>query len=72
LPPLDRAEATLTPRELEIVHLIGTGLSNKEIARRLDIGLATTKSHVHHAFAKLNVQRRSQVVSRLHEAPARG
>jgi DNA-binding NarL/FixJ family response regulator len=52
---------TLTARELEIVHLISTGLSNKEIARQLNIGLATAKSHVHNVLGKLNVQRRGQV-----------
>ena len=52
----------LTPRELEIVRLISTGLSNKEIARQLNIGLATAKSHVHNVLGKLNVQRRGQVV----------
>jgi DNA-binding NarL/FixJ family response regulator len=62
---------TLTPRELEIVRLIGSGLSNKEIARQLDISLATTKSHVHNALGKLNVQRRSQVVTWIHAGPPR-
>jgi len=52
---------TLTPRELEIVRLISTGLSNKEIARQLNIGLATAKSHVHNVLGKLNVRRRGQV-----------
>ena len=62
-PKSESATQTLTPRELEIVRLISVGLSNKEIARRLNIGLATTKSHVHNALAKLNVQRRGQVAS---------
>lgn len=53
----------LTPRELEIVRLISTGLSNKEIARQLNIGLATTKSHVHNLLGKLNLQRRGQVAT---------
>jgi two-component system, NarL family, nitrate/nitrite response regulator NarL len=57
-------DATLLPaltlREMQVVELIGIGLSNKEIARRLNIGLGTTKSHVHNLLAKLNIQRRSQ------------
>ena len=53
----------LTRRELEIVGLIGSGLSNKEIARRLNIGLATTKSHVHSVLSKLRLQRRGQAAS---------
>jgi two-component system nitrate/nitrite response regulator NarL len=58
--------ASLTPREMEIVHLISTGLSNKEIARRLNIGLATTKSHVHNALGKLNLQRRGKAANWMH------
>jgi len=57
------APAKLTRRELEILGLIGTGLSNKEIARRLNIGVATTKSHVHSVLSKLNVQRRGQAAN---------
>ena len=62
-PKADSGPQALTPRELEIVRLISTGLSNKEIARRLNIGLTTTKSHVHNALGKLNVQRREQVAT---------
>jgi two-component system, NarL family, nitrate/nitrite response regulator NarL len=56
------ADATvLTAREDQVVRLLAAGLSNKEIARRLDIGLATVKSHVHNVLGKLNLERRSQV-----------
>ena len=55
----------LTRREREAAELIAKGLSDKEIARRLNIGLGTTKSHVHNLLSKLNVQRRGQVVARL-------
>jgi two-component system, NarL family, nitrate/nitrite response regulator NarL len=51
----------LTKRERQVAELITSGLSDKEIARQLNIGLATTKSHVHNLFAKLSLQRRSQV-----------
>jgi DNA-binding NarL/FixJ family response regulator len=57
----------LTKREREAAELIATGLSDKEIARRLNISLATAKAHVHNLLGKLNVQRRGQVVVRLHE-----
>jgi DNA-binding NarL/FixJ family response regulator len=50
----------LTFREMQVIELIGIGLSNKDIARRLNIGLGTTKSHVHNLLSKLNIQRRSQ------------
>jgi DNA-binding NarL/FixJ family response regulator len=55
--------AQLTKREHEISVLISAGLSNKEIARRLDIGVATTKSHVHNLLNKMNVQRRGQAAA---------
>jgi two-component system nitrate/nitrite response regulator NarL len=51
----------LTARERDIVQCLGAGLSNKDIARRLNIGLATTKSHVHNVLNKLVLERRSQV-----------
>jgi two-component system, NarL family, nitrate/nitrite response regulator NarL len=61
----------LTAREVEIVQLLATGLSNKEIARRLHIGLATTKSHVHNLLTKLELPRRSHAASWLRQhAPA--
>lgn len=48
----------LTSRELEIVTLIDSGFSNKEIASRLDIQLATVKNHVHNILDKLGVRGR--------------
>jgi two-component system nitrate/nitrite response regulator NarL len=56
--PADPIEASLTRREREIVELIEGGLSNKEIALRLGIELATVKKHVHHVLDKLHVSRR--------------
>lgn len=58
--PVDSA-AALTAREGQVVHLVASGLSNKEIARQLDIGLPTVKSHVHNVLSKLALQRRSQL-----------
>lgn len=43
----------LTRREREVLALIGQGLSNKEIARRLAISAATVKTHLHHVYTKL-------------------
>ena len=57
----------LTPREREIMRLIDQGMSNKDIARHLGIGVATAKSHVHHILEKLNVRRRSQASARLRQ-----
>jgi two-component system nitrate/nitrite response regulator NarL len=57
--------AELTRREIEILRLVGAGLSNKDIARRLNISLGTTKSHVHNLLGKLSLQRRAEVIARL-------
>jgi LuxR family maltose regulon positive regulatory protein len=66
LVPTFRAEAlhALSTRETEILKLIAQGFSNKEIARNLDIGPETVKSHLKSVFTKLGVERRAQAVSR--------
>ena len=59
----DRIESVdLTPRELEIVHLIADRLSNKEIARKLSLSLHTVKNHVHNIIEKLQVEDRFEAV----------
>ncbi|MGZ4387753.1 MAG: LuxR C-terminal-related transcriptional regulator [Gaiellaceae bacterium] len=57
----------LTSRELQVGALLGDGLSNKEIARALQIELPTVKNHVHQVLRKLGVARRAQVGPRLRE-----
>lgn len=47
-------EHRLTPREEEILHLIGCGMSNKEIGRQLEISDKTVKTHLHRVYVKLN------------------
>jgi NarL family two-component system response regulator LiaR len=54
--PLDR----LTPREREVLVLIGRGFSNKRIANELDLAEKTVKTHVGHVLAKLGVTDRTQ------------
>ena len=49
---------TLTPREIEIVRLICEGLGNRQIAKRLRIGEATVKTHVHRIYEKLRLRDR--------------
>ena len=55
----------LTRRERQTAELIKSGLSDKEIARRLNISLGTTKSHVHNLLGKLNARRRTEVADHL-------
>ena len=57
--PLD----TLTDRERRLVELLAQGLSNKELARELDISLNTVKFHLRNVFDKLAVRTRTQVVA---------
>ena len=45
---------SLTHREEEILQLIGHGLSNKEIGRRLEISDQTVKTHLHRVYSKLH------------------
>ncbi|MFE5814569.1 response regulator [Streptomyces sp. NPDC056479] len=52
----------LTPRELEVLSLLGRGLSNTELAVRLTLSEATVKSHVARIFAKLSLRDRAQAV----------
>jgi DNA-binding NarL/FixJ family response regulator len=56
---------SMTPRELEILRLVGAHLSNKEIAIRLGIELATAKNHVHSILTKLKVHRRWEAAAQL-------
>lgn len=60
----DASDETLTRREREIARLIARGLQNKEIARRLCLGNATIKNHVHNILQKLRIQRRSDIFGR--------
>lgn len=57
----DGSGRRLTAREFEIVALLGDGLSNKQIARRLSIELPTVKNHVHNILEKLEVASRTDV-----------
>ena len=53
---------TLTPRQREILRLLALGLENKQIARRLGIGVHTVKTHVSRVLAKLGVASRTEAV----------
>jgi two-component system NarL family response regulator len=57
--------AGLTPRELEVLELLGQNLTNQEIAERLVIEVGTVKNHVHSILNKLNVNTRSEAATYL-------
>lgn len=58
------ARPLLTPREVEVLALVGQGMSNKAIARRLGISAHTVKYHLEAIFAKLGVRSRAEAVTR--------
>ncbi|MEO5941029.1 MAG: AAA family ATPase [Candidatus Limnocylindrales bacterium] len=53
----------LTAREFEVARLIADGLTNGEIAERLEIAPKTASSHVEHILAKLSVSRRAEIAT---------
>ncbi|MEX2182304.1 MAG: response regulator transcription factor [Gemmatimonadaceae bacterium] len=66
----DRAQVIenirMTSRELQVIEIIGEGLSNKEIAKRLNIATHTVKSHVRNVMEKLSLHSRLQIANYSH------
>jgi len=60
----------MTKREREVIQQIAEGLSNKEIAGKLDIALHTVKSHVHNILEKLALHTRLEIASYAHREQA--
>jgi DNA-binding NarL/FixJ family response regulator len=59
--PASEAGPALTRREQEIVRLVGAGLGNKEIARRLGVSLATVRTHLSSVYGKLGAASRVEL-----------
>lgn len=57
----------LTDREIQVLRLLATGATNKEMARSLFVTEATVKSHLVHIFTKLRVDSRSRAIHRAQE-----
>ena len=61
----------MTNREREVIGLIAEGLSNKDIAQRLNIATHTVKSHVHNILEKLALHTRLEIAAHAHQSQAR-
>lgn len=60
-------QALLTPREIEVLAALAEGMTNKAVARRLDISLHTVKFHVESLFRKLGARTRTEAVAKASE-----
>lgn len=65
--PESDGRALLTPRELDVLAALAEGMTNKAIARRLDISLHTVKFHVESVFRKLGARTRTEAVAKASE-----
>jgi ATP/maltotriose-dependent transcriptional regulator MalT len=67
--PNTRVRETLgvSDRELEVLELLASGRSNKEIAQQLNVSPNTVKTHVAKLFGKLEAKRRTEAISRARE-----
>ncbi|MDP2957677.1 MAG: response regulator transcription factor [Longimicrobiales bacterium] len=64
--PVALESVRMTPREREVINLIGEGMSNKEIAKRLHIATHTVKSHVRNIMEKLTLHTRLRIAAFAH------
>jgi non-specific serine/threonine protein kinase len=70
-PPADSPPGTLTPREVEILRLVASGMTNPDIAAALFLSVRTVENHVAHILAKLGVRTRTAAAAAAgHVAPA--
>ncbi len=65
--PKAQAALGLSERELEVLHQLAAGRSNKEIARQLQVSPNTIKTHVARLFEKLGAKRRTDAIRRARE-----
>jgi two-component system, NarL family, nitrate/nitrite response regulator NarL len=61
-----RFDNILTQREQQVMFLVADGLSNKEIAKRLDVSEGTVKIHLHNIYKKLPVSNRTALANLVH------
>jgi DNA-binding NarL/FixJ family response regulator len=59
----------LTHKQQQVMHFLASGMSNKEIARKLDLSPETIKTHLREIFTRMNVKNRTQAVSLYRKIP---
>lgn len=69
--PADLAAVGVTARELDVMRLVAAGLSNREIAERLYVGVRTVKTHVEHLLAKTGTPNPTTLAALLPDQPDR-
>jgi DNA-binding CsgD family transcriptional regulator len=57
-----RRRGTFTHRECEVLNLVADGMTNREVARRLDISPGTARAHLEHIYGKLGVGTRTAAI----------
>jgi DNA-binding NarL/FixJ family response regulator len=57
-----KGKELLTDREIEVLKLAATGMSNKEIAEKLSVTVRTVKAHISNVFDKMNVASRTEAI----------
>lgn len=63
-------ETSLSPREIEVLQLVESGMSNREIGKALFLSETTIKTHLVHVYAKLGVKSRTSAIARARESGA--
>jgi DNA-binding NarL/FixJ family response regulator len=65
--PSETADHALTSREVEVLRLVATGSTNREIARRLHVSEGTVKNHVSRILSRLGLRDRTQAAVYAHD-----
>ena len=66
-PPAGSPSEHLSERELEVLRLVASGMSNAEVSRALFVSLATVKKHINNIYRKLGTHNRTSAVARAGE-----
>ena len=63
----DLSQYHITEREMDVIELVGQGLTNKEIAARLSLSVNTVNNHIANIFSKTGVRSRVDLLNLIHK-----